>query len=300
MAGQRHIIVTRPAVEAAVWVQAMQKIGFNAEALPLIDIAGVSEPQHVQALSEAWHKLPSYAACMFVSGNAVQYFFEHKAAAAQSIAAQQAIENIAKNTTLDALSSTLRWLAPGPGTAASLIAAGVSASQIDAPRAEAPQFDSEALWDVIGARDWRCSRVLLVRGLAQTGSTGQATSQGRDWLVRQLQQAGASVDVVASYQRQVPVFDAGQLQWARTALTDGSIWIFSSSEAVSNLAGLMATMPASSRAGVSAVVTHPRIAQVAKALGWRNVIESRPMLGDVAAALALLQASAGENRQARP
>lgn len=168
-------------------------------------------------------------------------------------------------------------MAPGPGTVAALLAAGVAAAQIDAPPPDAGQFDSEALWQVIGQRDWRGRRVLVVRGLS---SGAEGSSSGRDWIAAQWRAAGASVEFVAVYERRPPVLTEAQLQRAQAASADGSIWIFSSSEAVGHLVRLPGLQGIDWRRA-RAVATHPRIAEAVRAAGWGLVAESRPALGDI-------------------
>jgi uroporphyrinogen-III synthase len=257
----------------------------------------------VQALADAWAALGSYSACMFVSGNAVEHFFRPKHAAALEGSAGAAIKNIANESVGcvgfvgfvgSAGEGALcpRFLATGPGTAAALLAAGVPGGQIDAPPPDAPQFDSEALWQVVGQRGWLGKRVLVVRGFTGEADS-QAASSGRDWITRQWQAAGASVDTLGVYVRRAPVLDAAQWQRLRSASHDGTVWVFSSSEAVANLAALAAALPPDSvqwhRA--RAVATHPRIAASVRALGWGTVTESRPALPDVLQALATMAAS---------
>lgn len=179
----------------------------------------------------------------------------------------------------------LRLLAPGPGTAAALRAAGVAAAQIDAPALDAPQFDSESLWQVIGPRDWQGKRVLVVRGHT-VGSAG--SSSGRDWLARQWQAAGATVEFVGVYQRCAPHLLPEQLERARTASADGSLWLFSSSEALANLLQQPALQGVDWR-GARALATHPRIADALRAAGWGVVVESRPALADIRACLASIE-----------
>lgn len=111
-----HVIVTRPAHDALHWVQQLQQGGMAAEALPLIEIAPASAAADVQALKQAWQRLDRYAACMFVSGNAVEHFKENKAPA-QEERAQAAINTIASPAP-DPLPPALRFMAPGPGTVA--------------------------------------------------------------------------------------------------------------------------------------------------------------------------------------
>lgn len=285
-----RVLVTRPAQDARHWVAQLQRDGVAAEALPLIEIAPASGAASVQALAEARQAmaLGHYAACLFVSGNAVDYFFKSNLALAQQAPGQSAIENIA-NGMPGTGSSGLRFMAPGPGTVAALTTAGVPAGRIDAPAADALQFDSEALWDVVGQRDWQGRRVLVVRG-QDAGAHSDAPSSGRDWIARQWAAAGARVDFVGVYQRRAPRLTQAQIQRARAASADGSIWLFSSSEAVANLA----RMPV--LAGVDwrqarAVATHPRILAAAQAAGWGVVVASRPALKDIRDTLASVESS---------
>lgn len=278
--GAVRVIVTRPLQDARHWVQQLQQGGFAAEALPLIDIAPAAD---AEAAGRAWQALGGYAACMFVSGNAVEYFFKQKVALAKAEIGQVAIKTIANKDS--GLPSSLRFMAPGPGTVAVLLAAGVPAGQIDAPAADADQFDSEALWAAVGQRDWQGRRVLVVRG---EGQEGGGVSSGRDWIARQWQAAGAEVDFVGVYQRRAPVFTDVQLERARNASADGSVWIFSSSEAVANLTGLPALAGIDWRRA-RAVATHPRIEEAVRAAGWGVVVASRPALKDIRDTLASIE-----------
>lgn len=251
MAGLPQVLVTRPREDAERWVAQLQARGVPAQALPLIDIAPVLD---AQALASIWQRLPGYAAVMFVSGNAVAHFF-----AAEGPGWPQG----------------LRCLAPGPGTARAVLARGVPPALIDAPPVQAGQFDSEALWEVVGRRPWTQARVLIVRG--QGG--GDAPSAGRDWMTEQLQRAGAEVDRVAVYRRMAPHFDAQQRQRMVAAQTDGSLWLFSSSEAIGHLPADLQWHHA------RALATHPRIAQAAGQAGFAQVLQARPTVDDVVASI---------------
>lgn len=166
---------------------------------------------------------------------------------------------------------------------------GVPAEQIDAPPPDAGQFDSQALWQVIGPRDWQGQRVLVVRGDSVTaGSPGSpAATPGRDWIARQWTDAGAMVDFVSVYERRPPLLTPAQCQRAHAASTDGSVWLFSSSEAVDNLLGT-AALAGVDWALARAVATHPRIAERVRRAGWGRVEESRPALADIARAVAVI------------
>ncbi|MCY7369764.1 MAG: uroporphyrinogen-III synthase, partial [Polaromonas sp.] len=71
-----RVIVTRPEDEAREWVRQLAQASFAAEALPLIGIAPADRPADLAALAKAHSALASYRASLFVSGNAVRYFFK--------------------------------------------------------------------------------------------------------------------------------------------------------------------------------------------------------------------------------
>lgn len=255
-----RVIVTRPQREAERWVHQLRQCGLDALALPLMAIAPAPD---VQPLHEAWRRLGNFAALMFVSGNAVEHFFEQKVPEAHTGWSRPAIK-------------TRAWAA-GPATREALVCAGVDPGLIDAPASDAAQFDSEALWQQVAGQVVPGGRVLIVRGGDRTGQ-----SAGRDWLSGQLVAAGVQVETVLAYVRRAPVFGAEQLAQAQQAATDGSVWLFSNSEAIANLVRLL---PGQSWTEARAMATHPRIAQAARRAGFGVVCESRPDLDAVVAAL---------------
>lgn len=261
-----RVIVTRPQREAQDWVRELSAAGLTAQALPLIDIRPAPDPA---ALAHAWQQLAAsgYAAVMFVSANAVAGFFASNSALPLVFSGQSAIKT--------------RAFAPGPGTVKALLRAGVASGRIDAPAADAVQFDSEALWQVVGPQVRPGDRVLIVRG-GDAQSAGAVSGSGRDWLAQRLAEAGATADFIVAYQRARPQFDAAQQQLAASAAADGSVWLFSSSEAVHNL---QACLPQQSWQAARAIATHPRIAAAARQAGFGVVCESRPALADVKASI---------------
>ena len=81
------------------------------------------------------------------------------------------------------------------------------------------------------------------------------------------------------YRRAVPAWTPAQRQRMQAAQTDGSCWLFSSSEAVANL-------PTGLRWDTArALATHPRIAQAARQAGFGRVQETRPTLAEVVASI---------------
>ncbi|MBT9465692.1 MAG: uroporphyrinogen-III synthase [Hydrogenophaga sp.] len=265
-----RLIVTRPAGEAAHWVQALRAQGWPAQALPLIDI-GEPSTSEARAALQVWRAKWSHVdALLFVSGAAVSHFF-----AEGSVARPLAPFNT-------------RFWAPGPGTARLLAQAlgalGIAPERIDSPPADAAQFDSEHLWPVVASQVVAGSRILIVRGssMEAPAAEGPVPGHGRDWLIRQCEALGARVEGCVAYERRPPVFDdADRALMAQATLAD-SVWLFSSSEA---LAALRVAQPSASWSAATALVTHPRIAQAARDTGFGRVIESRPSLPDVLRAL---------------
>lgn len=244
-----RVIVTRPAAQAGPWVQRLQALGLQAQALPLIGIEPVDDPAPLQ---QAWRDLPGCALAMFVSPNAVEHFV-----AARPAGATWPAGVLAGST--------------GPGTSRALREAGVPPASLAEPAPEAGRFDSEALWARIRGRDWSGRTALVVRGEA-----------GRDWLAEQLRAAGATVRFVAAYRRRPPRLDgeAAALLQAARADPAGHLWLFSSSEAVGHLQALA---PAADWSAALAAASHPRIAQAAREAGFGTVDAVAPHPEAVAA-----------------
>ncbi len=260
-----RVIVTRPEREAQRWVIELSARGFQALALPLIQIG----PLHDQTeLTKARQQLAQYVGVMFVSANAVDYFFASGASLADGLTASRH-------------GRTRAW-ATGPGTAKALLRAGVAPERLDVPPSDAAQFDSEALWQVVGPQLRATERVLIVRGVDALDGAELAGGSGRDWFAGKVAAAGAQVELVAAYQRQAPDFSADERALARQAASDGSVWLFSSAQAVRNL---QTALPGQNWVHGCALATHARIAAAARSAGFGVVLESRPTLPDVLAAL---------------
>jgi uroporphyrinogen-III synthase len=261
-----RILVTRPAAQAEEWVSQLQRAGLDAVALPLMAIAAPHDPA---AVHQARTELPAKHLVFFVSPNAAEWFF------------LQRDETFSWPPKLQAAS-------PGPGTSAVLRRCGVPSHLIVEPAADAPQFDSEALWAVLKSQTWVGASVLVVRG-----------DGGRDWLAEQLREAGAEVSFVSAYRRTAPNFDAPALALleAALALPQRHLWFFSSSEAVVNLMDAPQLLGSGMDwSGGTALATHPRIADSAKAAGFGNVLTSRPTLEAVVEQVrACIQSRDGEH-----
>lgn len=290
---RRPVVITRPLAQAGPWQRALEQAGYPVVPLPLLTIDPAPNPR---AVHQAWTQLPDFDALMFVSANAIEGFFAHRPA-------------------LAVWPDTTRAWVPGPASRQALMAAGVPRVVIDAPSAQAEQFDSESLWQQVGGQVAPGFRLLLVRGGAQGGlpqahATGLEVQDakhaadgvdtqrgaGRDWLADQVLAAGASVVWLQAYARGAPRWTASDYTAAARARDSGALWLFSSSECVAHLDALTRSTdhPDWQRSGAMshgfwggsvALATHPRIAQAARALGFAAVHLSRPGLADVRASI---------------
>ncbi len=246
-----RVIVTRPAEQAAAWVERLGARGIEAVALPLIAIAPAADRA---PLAAAWAGLATRRLVVFVSPSAVASFF---AARPPGLAWPEGVGAGA----------------PGPGTAEALAAQGIAEAAIVAPDAAAAQFDSEALWALLQPLSWRDAGVLIVRG-----------ERGRPWLGERLAAAGARVDELGAYRRVVPALSAPEQARLASALVapERHLWLFSSSEAIANLERVAGTGRWSAS---RAIATHARIAERARAAGFGAVVEAKASLDGVMACI---------------
>lgn len=259
-----RVIVTRPDPECRQWVRSLVGHGLDAVALPLIALGVANDDANVR---DCWNRLAQYNAVMFVSGAAALHFFSRRPAPDPALQVGG--------------SAAPRFWATGPGTVMALLRQDVDPGSIDAPDADSGQFDSEALWRLVGGRVQRGQRVLIVRGTDDPAGTA-AQGSGRDWLASMLEQSGVAVDHVVVYQRNAPRWSPADQRLARAAALDGSVWLFTSSQALANLA---VCVPDQSWVGARALVTHARIGQAAREAGFGVVWESRPRIEDVVASI---------------
>lgn len=235
-AASPRVIVTRPAAQALPFVERLLARGVDAVALPLLDILPLDDPA---PLDEAWARLGQASLLMFVSANAVEHFFARRPPGARWPPA-------------------LRAGSTGPGTSRALRAQGLDEGLIDEPPPGGP-FDTDTLWQRLRGRPWAGREAWIVRG-----------ESGRDWLARQLEDAGAVVRFVAAYRRQGPELDDAARRLVEQALAEPAAhrWHFSSSEAIAHL---VQAAGAGRWTGSRALATHPRIAQAAREAGFGPV-----------------------------
>ena len=254
------LVVTRPQPDAAQWVQQLQSEGLNACALPMMTIGPSHSTAAMQSVQAALQQLPAYRVLMFVSGNAVRHFFA-----------------LLRQQQLTAPAHAQYW-SPGPGTSKALLSEGISPLSLIQPSPDAPQFDSESLWEQAQHHVHPGDKVLIVRG----GDGHQALGHGRQWLTEQLQQLGVQVDFAPVYERQAPIPTPDFLQRIEDLRQQQALWLLSSTECMQHL---VQSNKAWSWQSHTALATHPRIAQQARLAGFGHVIETLPTTQGIAASI---------------
>ena len=262
-----QVLVTRPVQDAASWTRALNQAGFEATQFPLLDVKSAMGPEEA---AQVLRQIRLSQAVMFVSANAVRFLAE-----ALNDPMQGAMPWV------DAFNSTTRAWCTGPGTAAALLACGISEQRIDQPAASAAQLDSEALWELVQAQVKPGMKVLFIRGADESGAIA-----GRDWLTDQLASLGAQVQAVATYQRQATPLTATQKERVQHYVDQHAIWLFSSSACIESL---VTQCPNVDWSKAKSVVTHPRIAALAQQLGWPSPTIAKPGIHSLLASIQSLE-----------
>ena len=144
---------------------------------------------------------------------------------------------------------------------------------------------SSDLWERVHQQVHAGDRLLIVRGDDRDltpEQTGDDPGRGRDWLAGRVRDAGAQVDFVVAYERSLPIWSAEQQSLAQSAAMDRSVWLFSSSRALEHLRQIM---PEQSWSHTRCLCTHPRIAELARRLGFSKVGVTSPDLYAVMASI---------------
>jgi uroporphyrinogen-III synthase len=238
------VLVTRPARQAAGLVAQLAALGARPLVFPAIVIL---PPADAAPLARAHAELDRYDAAIFVSANAAEY------------------------------GAPGRWparvaaFAPGPGTAAALVACGV-------PDVRIPEsYDSDGLLALPALAHVRGQRIAIFRG-----------EGGRDVLADALRARGAQVDCIDCYRRARPGSGAEGLADALRAGRVHAITV-TSSEGLDNLCAVLPAEAGAIMRGLPVFAQHPRIAEHARSLGFAAIATSS---GDDGLVAGLLEWSA--------
>lgn len=158
--------------------------------------------------------------------------------------------------------------ATGPGTAAALKASGVADVRI-----QESTFDSEGLLALPALADVKGKRIAIFRG-----------EGGRDHLGDALRARGASVDYVDCYRRARPAAGSEGLVEALREKRAHALTV-TSSEGLDNLFAILDAEGRALLLRIPAFAPHPRIADHARAMGFRAVATAGGDAGLVAGLL---------------
>ncbi|MGH8799861.1 MAG: uroporphyrinogen-III synthase [Casimicrobiaceae bacterium] len=239
------IVVTRPARQAGTLAQQIAALGGKPLIFPTIVIL---PPADRRALDDAHRRLGQYDCAVFVSANAAEFGVGDAAA----------------------WPASLPVFAPGPGTAAALVSAGLG--QVRQPRAS---MDSEGLLALPEFSAVAGKRVAIFRGGA-----------GRELLGDTLTARGADVTYVDCYRRAKPQSGAAGLLAAWRERRIDAVTL-TSSEGLDNLWAILDAYGREMLAATPAFATHPRIAELAGSLALTRVVVAAP--GDAGLLASLLQ-----------
>ncbi|HZV54156.1 MAG TPA: uroporphyrinogen-III synthase [Rhodocyclaceae bacterium] len=233
----RHIVITRPAGQAAHLAEALVDLGARPVLFPVLAIFTVDDPQPLQ---DAAIRLDSFDWAAFVSPNAVEK-------ALTAILARRPWPAHLRVATI--------------GRSSELALAGFGIADVVAPR---ERFDSEALVALPELQDMAGKRVIIFRG-----------DGGRELLGDTLKQRGAEVEYVACYRRGKPELDPAPLLklWAEGRLDAVTA---TSSEGLRNLVDMVGKLGQTWLRKTPLFVPHQRIAGLARALGCQEVILTGP------------------------
>lgn len=252
------VVITRPRAQAQALADGVAELGREAVLLPLLDIFPLADQTGLQ---RALAGLADYALVAFVSPNAIDAAFAH-------------VQRWPDGVALAVLGETSR---------ACLARHGIhdGNAKIFSPL-DPTRSDSEHLLRALALDSLDGKRVLIVRG-----------ETGRELMADGLREAGALVDTVAAYRRQVPAMTPQLADTLRELLARQNDWIITSSEALRGLLGLVAQLgDAAAVAKMQQqhlIVPHARIAETASSLGLTRLTLAGS--GD-AALLAALQSRA--------
>ena len=238
------VVITRPAAQAGPLAARVAALGLPVTLLPLLEIHALDGEEEGARLQAVLARLAQYDLVAFVSPNAIDCVFAHLAAWPPGVP----------------------LAVVGEGSRMALAAHGVTAANatITSPL-DTARSDSEHLLLALDLPALRGKRVLIVRG-----------DGGRDYLADGLRAAGAEVEFVTAYRRQVPRLTPALRATLESLLQHNNDWIITSSEALRGLLALLAemgddTLVVAKMQQQHLIVPHARIAQTAAALGFARV-----------------------------
>ncbi len=233
----RHIVVTRPAGQAAHLAEALVALGAKPVLFPVLQIFDVEDSGPLLAAAE---RLDEFDWVAFVSPNAVE----------------KALKLMLSRR---AWPSQVRVATVGKSSEQALASFGIA--NVAAPQ---ERFDSEALVALPELQDMAGKKVLICRG-----------DGGRELLGDTLKERGATVEYLTCYRRGKPALDPAPLLklWTDGQLDAVTA---TSSEGLRNFFEMVGKLGQAWLRKTPTFVPHARIAEQARALGLHEVVLTGP------------------------
>jgi uroporphyrinogen-III synthase len=235
-----QVVITRPRAQADELARAVAALGRTPVVLPLLEISALEDESE---LERVLGRLADYALVAFVSPNAIDAAFAR-------------VKRWPAGVTLAVL---------GEGSRAALARHGIDGANtaIVSPP-DAARSDSEQLLRALDLPALAGRRVLIVRG-----------DGGRELMADGLRAAGALVETVAAYRREVVRLTPELARSLDSLLVRQNDWIITSSEALRGLMDLVRGLGLDDAVAKMQqqhlIVPHARIAETARALGLARV-----------------------------
>jgi len=229
----RHLVVTRPAAQAAHLVAEIERLGGQAVLFPVLEIQDVED---IQPLLDLTQRLDTFDLAVLVSPNAA-------------------------NKALSVICARRPWpeqlpvAVMGGGGAREVARFGIH--DVIAPT---ERHDSEALLELPRMQAMKGKRVVILRG-----------DGGRELLADTLTARGAKVEFVTCYRRSKPDTDATPILqlWAKRQLDAVTV---TSSEGLRNLFEMIGSTGQAALRNTPLFATHQRIVAAGRALGLQYLV----------------------------
>lgn len=255
----KSIVITRPSGQARQQLELLHKAieqggirssSVNIISLPLLTIVPKDSEQLADHIASV---LKGADLAIFVSPNAVE-----------------TVMRLLKRNWQDFSKKIIPVGVMGGSSRLALNNHGIGLEQISTPvlmPQDSGQWDSEGLWQELQKLgwDWTGKKLVIFKG-----------DGGREWLADTMTKAGASVEAISTYSR-IPL-DPNNPMWQLIKEFDfsTSLWMLSSSEAVRHLGSIAKDQFTQGLKQATAVCPHNNIADAAKAIGFGEVLTTKP------------------------
>ena len=243
-----HVVITRPALQAATFAQRLAVLGGEPLICPAMIIA---PPPDDSPLRDALRRLGEFRYALFVSANAVEAVLTQQVPWPPSLTA----------------------IAVGPTTADALVSGHITDVLMPPSR-----YDSEGVLELPELQHVEGIRIVLFRGEGADGATGRET------MSETLEVRGAFVLPVTGYRRMRPTTGAAALldTW-RDGRVDAVV--VTSTEVLDNFLDMIGDSGRALLGTTPLFVPHPRIAAHAAARGMTKIVTTEATDAGVLAGL---------------